>query len=348
MEDKRRFEFITDAKTAAVFGVVLLHCMLFFATEDYYTERAAYSSDVVEFLCNILNSSLVSSLVCCSGFLFAFGVLSRGKTVPGLIKSRSRKLLLRYYLYGALWLVPLYTLFDISCWGRDKGASLLDSYKSMVLGVFSDHLWFLLMLFWVTLVFILMIPLLRKDLIPVIGIIAVGLAVVIELFCTFEYFKISQISTYLPCYFVGICLYRYMDKIKKIPTPALWVLTGCFFVTTLFYQRLADVHFALYWLFKAFGAVFIVLLFMALDRIPKLAGIRDVPVISFARKQSMRLYLLNCPFIYIYFRLLEPVTGHNIVVCVLANYVLTMISLYIMAWLIEVVKTRAGRVLKHG
>ena len=148
MGNKSRFEYITDTKTAAVVLVVLLHCMLFFSTEDYYSERASYSSSTVEYLSNILNSSLVSSLVCCSGFLFAHSVLAKGKTAGALVKSRSSRLLLRYYLYGALWLVPLYTLFDISCWGRGYGASLLESYKSMALGVFSDHSWFLLMLYW--------------------------------------------------------------------------------------------------------------------------------------------------------------------------------------------------------
>ena len=99
--------------------------------------------------------------------------------------------------------MPLYTLFDISCWGREYGDSWLESYKSMALGVFSDHLWFLLMLYWVSLVFILMIPLLRKDLIIVMGLITLGLAVVIELFCTFEYYK-SDI--HIP----ALLLYRHM------------------------------------------------------------------------------------------------------------------------------------------
>lgn len=347
MENKRRFEYITDAKTAAVILVVLLHCMLFFATEDYYTERAPYSSGTVEYLSNILNSSLVSSLVCCSGFLFAHSVLAKGRTAGALVKSRTKRLLLRYYLYGALWLVPLYTLFDISCWGREYGATWLESYKSMALGVFSDHLWYLLMLYWVSLIFILMIPLIRKDLLAVVGLVAVGLAVIIELFCTFEYFKIGQISTYLPCFFIGVCFYRFRDKIEGIPTPVLWVLTGCFFVTTLFYQRVADIHFSLYWLFKAFGAVFMVLLFMGLDRIPALAKARKVKVISFARQNSLTLYLLNCPFIYIYFRLLAPLTEDNIIICVLANFVLSMMSLLIMAWLIQLCKTRVLRVIKH-
>lgn len=347
MENKKKFEYITDAKTAAVVLVVLLHCMLFFATEDYYSERASYSSGVVEYLSNILNSCLVSSLVCCSGFLFAHSVLTRGKKAGELIKSRSSRLLLRYYLYGALWLVPLYTLFDISCWGREYGASWLESYKNMALGVFSDHLWFLLMLYWVSLVFILMIPLLRKDHLIIMGVIALGLAVVIELFCTFEYFKIGQISTYLPCFFVGVCFYRFRDKLEGIPTKLLWVLTGCFFITTLFYQRVADIHFSLYWLFKAFGAVFIVLLFMALDRIPSLAKTREVSVVRFARENSLTLYLLNCPFVYIYFRILEPLVEKNIIICVLANYVLSMISLFIVAWLIGLCKTQATRVMKH-
>ncbi len=347
MENKRRFEYITDAKTAAVILVVLLHSMLFFATEDYYSERASYSSGIVEYLCNILNSTLVSSLVCCSGFLFAHSVLTKGKTAGALVKSRTTRLLLRYYLYGAIWLVPLYTLFDISCWGREYGASLLESYKSMALGVFSDHLWFLLMLYWVSLVFILMIPLLRKDHIVIVGLISLGLAVIIELFCTFEYFKISQISTYLPCFFIGVCFYRFRDKIEGIPTKVLWVLTGFFFVTTLFYQRFADVHFSLYWLFKACGAVFMVFLFMAFDRIPALTKARDVSVISFARKNSLTLYLLNCPFIYIFFRLFEPIVGENIIICILANFVLSMISLLLMAWLIELCKTKMQRVMKH-
>ena len=52
-------------------------------------------------------------------------------------------------------------------------------------------------------------------------------------------------------------------------------------------------------------AVFMVLLFLASDRIPSLTKLREVRVVSFARKHSLTLYLLNCPFIYIYFRICE-------------------------------------------
>ena len=61
--------------------------------------------------------------------------------------------------YGLFQRIPF---FDIPSFGRDKGTSLLDGYKAMALEKFSDMAWFLLMLFWVTLIWILLQVLLRK------------------------------------------------------------------------------------------------------------------------------------------------------------------------------------------
>ena len=56
----------------------------------------------------------------------------------GLIRKKTVRLLIPYFVYGTLWLVPTYTFFDIPNFGRDKGASLLDGYIAMALGKFSD------------------------------------------------------------------------------------------------------------------------------------------------------------------------------------------------------------------
>ena len=195
MSERKNFGYISNIKTISLVGVVLFHCMLFYADNPFFPESADFASPVVEFLCNIFDASLIASFVFCSGFLYAYSISYKKRTLTESIIERAKRLIIPYYLYGAFWVVPLYTFFNINTFGRPEGAGYLTGYKFMLLGCFADHLWFLWMLFWVSLIFILMKPLLQKKYLPAVFLMTVILSLIDQIFLAdVSYFKISQIA----------------------------------------------------------------------------------------------------------------------------------------------------------
>ena len=162
MTERKRFDYISDLKTICLIGVVLGHCLLFYAGNPFFPETADFISSGAVLTGAFLDAALISSFVFCSGFLFANSISRKNRTVMQSLAERTKRLLIPYYIYGALWIVPLYTFFNIKCFGRPENAGYLEGYKYMLLGCFSDHLWFLWMLFWVSSAFILMKPLLTR------------------------------------------------------------------------------------------------------------------------------------------------------------------------------------------
>lgn len=337
--DSRRFNYISDMKTVALLGVVLGHCMLFFAGNPFFPETAGFTSSWVVWICTFLDASLIAGFVFCSGFLFANSLSRKNRTVLQCLANRTKRFLVPYYLYGALWIVPLYTFFDISCFGRPENAGYLTGYLYMLLGCFSDHLWFLWMIFWVAAAFILMKPLLTKKLLPLTFLLSVALALIVQYFLAdFPYFKLSQTAPYFICYFAGICVYYFIEKIEKIPVSAMLVLAVIFFAGSMCYNQAAAVHFSLEWLCKLCGALTVFCFFTALDRFAFVKKIRENKLWKYTEAHSMQMYLFNCPFVYLYFRLLKPLSSYTLL-CVLVNFIITMLTLYAIVWIQDKVKT---------
>ena len=340
MTERKRYDYISDMKTVALLGVVLGHCLLFYAGNPFFPETAGFTSKGAVLIGTFLDAALISSFVFCSGFLFANSISRKKRTILQSLADRAKRLLVPYYLYGALWVVPLYTFFDIKCFGRPENAGYLTGYKYMLLGCFSDHLWFLWMLFWVAAVFILMKPLLTKSLLPLTFAISVGLAVVVQLFLAdFPYFKLSQTAPYFICYFVGICAFHFIERIEKIPTPILFIMTAIFFAGSMLYYKADAVHFSLGWLCKLCGILIGFCFFIALERFEAVRNIRRTKLWKYTEAHSMQLFLFNCPFVYLYFRLLYPFIGKYTFLCVIANFIITMLTLYAVVWVQAKVKS---------
>ncbi len=339
MNECRRFDYISDMKTVALLGVVFGHCLLFYVGNPFFPETAGFISKSAMLIITFFDASLISGFVFCSGFLFANSISRKNRTVLQNLANRIKRLLIPYYLYGALWVVPLYTFFNIKCFGRPENANYLTGYKYMLLGCFSDHLWFLWMLFWVASAFILMKPLLTKKLLPLTFVISVGLAFIVQIFLTdFPYFKLSQTAPYFICYFIGICAFHFIERIEKIPTLLLFILTAIFFIGSMFYYKADGVHFALGWLCKLCGILTSFCFFTALERFEAVRKIRTAKLWRYTEEHSMQLFLFNCPFVYLYFRVLYPLIGQYTFLCAIANFIITMLTLYVTVWIQDKIK----------
>lgn len=324
---------ISEAKTVSLFLVIISHCMLFYANNQFFLERADIYSPLTAFLFGIIDVSVIPAFTICSGYLFIASQKRRPRSIGQNILERAKRLLIPYFLYGALWVVPLYTLFDIKAFGRPDHADLLTGYKYMLLGMFADHLWFLWMLFWVTLIFILMRPLLEGKGLILAGIISVVLNILVGLYLQgVPYYKLFNIGPYIPCFFVGVLLYYAEERIRSMPKwqhyAAVLVLLAC----CIAYDAIHPAHFLWNTAADIAGGLMFYVFFLEFSQTAAAERLESTGFWKYTEKYSMNIYLLNNPFIYVYFRLLYPLMGQYIHLTTLVLAVVSLASIYAAVW----------------
>ncbi len=324
MAERNRYNSIADMKSLSLMGVILGHCLLFYVGNPFFPESAGFVSKGAVWITTFLDAALVSGFLLCSGFLLANSMIAKAQSVGTLLKKKLKQTLVTYYLFGAIWLVPLYRLLDISSFGRPQNASLSEEYKFMLLGVHTDHLWFLWLLFWSSLMIILLKPLVTKKRLPLLFVIVLAAALLIQLFLQdVSYFKISQMPAHLLAFFVGVCLYLYFDKIEKLPSWLLAVLALVFFVGSMFHGKALVTHFSLLWLCKICGALASFFAFVFAERFAAVKKIRELWPMQFVEYHGLYIFLFNLPPVYLFFRLLRPYIGQYTALCVICNFILT-------------------------
>lgn len=330
----KKYEYISGIKTVCMLIVILSHCMLFYGEEEMFPIKADFSSPTVVKLCLFLDVSIMAAFVFCSGFLYAAG-LKKGRSVKEDILSRIKRLLLPYYLYGALCLVPVYTLLDIECFGRPAGTGLIEGYKEMILGVFSDHLWFLWMLFWISLFFILIKPFLEGKKLIIAGLLSAAFMWVdMFLLKDFPYFKVFFLAPYVMCFFAGVLFFYLDEKINKLPPVADLLIAAALFLIVLLYSQNKPDNTVLFYVMKAVSGIMFYFLFVFLAGTALYKNMREMKLYRYFEKNSMSLYIFCYPTAYIYFKLLYPYIGQNVALCVLLNMVLTIATIAVIldAW----------------
>ena len=205
-------------KTFAILLVIFYHCMLFYKNPSpFWPLNAGIASPGVITLTTFLGDCLVPSLVLCSGFLFLLSTRNHPRSRWEMLKNKVKRLIWPYFIYGALWLVPLYTFFDIPTFGRPLHTDFVSGFIAMCIGVFKDHLWFLLPLFWATLFFIIIRNLLDGKKLIVAGALTVITAACVELFLLdIQYYCIAQSGPFFIVFF--LLEFYYIISMKKLRT----------------------------------------------------------------------------------------------------------------------------------
>ncbi len=325
-----RYRYITDIKAVSLLLIVFWHCTLFYEDNPFFPESSGIISPTLTALGYFFDLTLIAAYVFCSGFLFARSLEIHERGIPGSILERIKRLLVPYYLFGTFWLVPLYTLFDIRSFGRPEHAGLWEGFVHMLLGQFSDHLWFLWMLFWVALFFILLSPLLKKGFLPVIGILSVAAAFAVELWLKdFPYFKLSQISTYLPVFFLGILCFRTRDRIGGFGKGTISLLFLISSILVILYPVLKPEGFAFLLIARIAGSMQFFFLFLLLDGSRTWHKITDTKLYGNLRDFRMDLYLLNMPFNYLSYRLIAPYLGKHPWMCSVVVFLIAFLAICI-------------------
>lgn len=349
MHTVKRIRYITDMKMMSMLFVFLWHCMLFYEDNVYFEESFGIISPTATFVGNMFDVTLIASFVFCSGYLYALSIENHKRTLLQRFGERTKRLLLPYYLIGAVWLVPLYTYFDIKAFGRPDGAGYLEGYKCMILGQFSDHLWFLWMLFWVALFFILLTPLIEKNMMTILFVITILGALCTDLFLVdFPYFKLSQIAPYLICYYMGILVFKNALVLESLSRKIKIFIAALMLIVIILYAVFVPTHFAYKYVVKPAGALFFLFCFMIISEIPAWRKVCGTRVYGFLNNHQMDIYLIHMPLPYLFVRLLRPYVGQYPSLCILINFTLVlffgMVLVKILRWIIARIMKTANRI----
>jgi surface polysaccharide O-acyltransferase-like enzyme len=166
MQQKRnamRANEISLLKTCSLLGVIFLHALYPFPVPGTFWKMfAEQPSLTAERTVSWLGLIIIPSFMLASGYLLALSLEFKKRSFAGQLANRAKRLLIPWFCMTLFWMVPLYTLFDLPAYNRPAGLSLLHAYEAGLKGLFCDHLWFLLVLFWASLFWLAAFPLLKR------------------------------------------------------------------------------------------------------------------------------------------------------------------------------------------
>lgn len=350
MAEKKYYNYISDMKIVCLMLVIFGHCAIYYISTSPYISHLGVSSPFVDKMFDVFDMTLIPAFVIGSGFLYANSITrNKNATILSELTRRSKRILLPFLLWGVFWVVPMYTTFNVFGYGRPENAGYLEGYKYLFLGCFAEHLWLLLMLFWVTLVFILLKPLISRKLLPLTAVIAVGLAIASQyLLDGIEYYKLGQIAPFILIYFIGIAIYYYSEQLEKLPVAVLLLSSAVMLAISIFMIPYKNQHFLFHWIGWITGGISLLLLFLVIDRMGVNDKLHKTRFWKFTSRNSMIIYLYNCPIMQIYYKLLSKKIGDNVALCVSVLFVMSMITLYIITFVHERIAKMLRERLKNA
>ena len=153
-------------KNLCFFFVIVLHALLPFTNLTsfctVYTDMQAGNGDTIA---RILHFSLFPSLIFASGFLLEKAALS-ASGFDEIVKKRIKRLVVPWFMTMLFWLVPLYVIFGLPACNRLADASFWATLLAGLQGRFTGHLGFLLSLFWASMFWLIVGPLLKRTPLP--------------------------------------------------------------------------------------------------------------------------------------------------------------------------------------
>ncbi|MGN0342974.1 MAG: acyltransferase family protein [Roseburia sp.] len=335
----KKYNYIDLARTITMFGVIINHILLFFSNNPFWYIYADEENEIAVYLCEVLNVTVVQIFVLCSGFLFQASIQNKEVSILTSIVKKAKRLLLPFFLYGLVWLVPTYTIFDIPTSGRLEGTSLLDGYQAMLLGRFCDVSWFLLMLFWVSIIWILLKDLLKKERFIIGAVAATALFFASHfLLADVNFYKINQIDIYLIIFFVGASFYWIADKVNKLPLSVLMLISVSGVALCSILAPYTSIAYWLYCVLAVLMPVFVVIFAMAVCKLKIHSHVENTNIYKWLLKHNMDIYLLQAPGMYLSFWLVYPLVGKNCALCVIVTFTVTVAIDFILVILLTYIR----------
>ena len=156
----------------------------------------------------------------------------------------------------------------------------------------------------------------------------------IELFLAdIHYYCIAESGPFFIVFFVGILLYHFNEKIEKWNSKIYYIISLALFAVLglIIYSNIDNT--VVYYIRDISGAALFYFIFMAVSRTSFSDKLNQSRFYNFCESRSMNIYLLNCPFMQIYFLLLNPLIGTNVYLTILCLWILSYPSIFLAVWI---------------
>jgi peptidoglycan/LPS O-acetylase OafA/YrhL len=292
-------------KTFCLLGVIFLHAVFPFTEPGgfwkFYADRQFGAAEFLKFWGGFI---LIPSFMMASGYLAALSAERNRRNVPTYIAGRAKRFLVPWFLLMVFWIVPLYTFFDIPSYNRPERYTLAQTYRASLAGLFTDHLWFLLVLFWVDAFFAVMQPMVRRLGRLSCPAVALAAALLVNYYGSeWTWYAVWQTSGPLVWFGLGNILCRYRDGIGEMLARCPRTLFGMnvvlFIVTAMFGAQTMPV---VYWLTCCLGAL--VAFQVCLYSMRSHSWLRSFPLYRYFEDNAFRFYLFHMPGGYLIHKML--------------------------------------------
>ena len=142
-----------------------------------------------------------------------------------------------------------------------------------------------------------------------------------------DYYKLSQIDIYIIVFFAGAAFFYIADFVYR--NVSKWVLivgslTGIIACVCL--AQYSTEMYSMECILKIVSPILVLTFTMGLCQTKATGKLETTAVYQWLRKNSLYLYLLQAPGVYILFGILYPVIGSHQVLCFGVMFILTTVS----------------------
>jgi peptidoglycan/LPS O-acetylase OafA/YrhL len=292
-------------KTFCLLGVIFIHAVLPFTEPGgFWKFYAGRQSGAAEFFSFWGGLVLIPSFMLASGYLAALSAEKKGRNAPAYIAGRAKRLLVPWFLFMIFWMVPLYTFFDIPSYNRPEGYTLAQTYHAGLAGLFTDHLWFLLVLFWVDAFFAAMRPIVRRFGGLAVPALALAAALLVDGYGRgWTWYAVWEASGPLVWFGLGNILCRYRDGIEatlaRYPGTLFGMNAVLFVVAAVCGTQATPI---VSWLTCCLGAL--VVFQACLYSARRHAWLRSFQPYRYFEDNAFRFYLFHMPGGYLTYKML--------------------------------------------
>ncbi|MDR1166538.1 MAG: acyltransferase, partial [Deltaproteobacteria bacterium] len=292
-------------KTFCLLGVIFYHAAIPFTEPGefwkLYADRQSAVAEIFMFWADLI---IIPSFVLASGYVAALSAEKRQLNALAYIAGRAKRLLLPWFLVLVFWMAPLYTFFDIPAYYRPEGYTLAQTYRAGLTGLFADHLWFLLVLFWVDSFFALTRPIVTRFGALSVPALALAAALLVNGFGSeLAWYSIRETCGPFIWFGLGNILYRYRNGIgealARLPKTLFCANVVLFVAAATFGARTTSVGF---WLTCCLGTLFAFQACLYLAR--QYCRLREFKPYRYFEDNAFRFYLFHMPGGYLTYKTL--------------------------------------------
>lgn len=279
----------------AITLVVLRHSFAPF-TKSWDISKLYQYSESADILGQYIATISMPLFVFISGLLYSYlrNDLNKYPTHKILFRKKTKRLIRPY-----LFLAPLYIyLFSDA-----------NSFSTIMINLWkgTGHLWFLLMIFTVFMIFYPLEQFFKKK-IPYGIIVVLALFILYPLFWRLDLFPIARAFKYLPFFFLGYFFYLKNTQISSMLRGKFWVLFLIHLLVFTITLRISDLieNIQLIYLFKILitiplGFLSISFLYLLIEKLGEIKDSRLIKSIGNVNEMSYYIYIFHQPLLLVFF-----------------------------------------------